>query len=115
MAKKLSGGHPREIYSCSALDSYVQEGSNAKEIDFIFGSGAEYVHSCVAVLNGEFHVFGGKNKNKQHSVLVANGCKLKRDGELPMPFVLGTYATFMFPEEKILMCFTESTKKLCYL
>ena len=115
MAKNLSGGPPREIHSCSALDSYVQEGSNAKEIDFTFGSGAEYVHSCVAVLDGVFHVFGGKNKSKQHSILVADGCKLKRDGELPMPFVLGTCATFMFPEEKILMCFTESTKKLCYL
>ena len=67
------------------VDSLTQEGSTANEIDFTFGSGAEYVHSCVAVLDGEFHVFGGKNKNKQHSVLVANGCKLKRDGELPMP------------------------------
>jgi len=99
----------------TVVDSRAQEGSTANEIDFTFGSGAEYVHSCVAVLNGEFHVFGGKNKNKQHSVLVADGCKLKRDGELPMPFVLGTCATFMFPVEKILMCFTESTKKLCYL
>ena len=94
---------------------YLKEGATAKEIEFTFGSGSEYVHSCVAVLDGVFHIFGGKNKSRQHSILVSNGCKLQRDGELPMPFVLGTCSAFMFPEEKILMCFTESTKNLCYL
>ena len=41
------------------------------------------------------------------------GCELKRIGDLNNEFMLGACGTFLFPEEKIMLCFDISDKTRC--
>ena len=41
------------------------------------------------------------------------GCGLKRIGDLTYDFYLGTCATYFFPDERILLCFSEAQKSTC--
>ena len=42
------------------------------------------------------------------------GCKMIRQFDLPFDFSLGSCNTFQVPDEKVLMCFSESSKN-CHL
>ena len=41
------------------------------------------------------------------------GCGLKRIGDLSYDFRLGACGTYRFPEERILLCFSEAHKTKC--
>ena len=41
------------------------------------------------------------------------GCALKRIGDLSFEFYRGACGTFMFPQERILLCFAGSDKRKC--
>ena len=94
----------------------------------------EIYKSCSAILNGEYFVFGGTNGDKRrqvlqswaitHSTLIDNnpayfqvskviGCGLKRIGDLSYEFHQAACGTFLFPQERILLCFAESYRSKC--
>jgi len=95
----------------------------------------EVYTSCSAQLNGEVFVFGGSNTNynkkKQVNQLFFNygtflqynlfqlqvskvvGCGLKRIGDLNYDFSVGACGTYLFPQERILLCFGTSYKSKC--
>ena len=41
------------------------------------------------------------------------GCELKRVGDLNYEFYFGACGTFMFPDERILLCFSEAKRSGC--
>ena len=88
----------------------------------------EVYESCSAQLNGELFVFGGYNGDKQKQVRLLNyhtcepvklqvskviSCGLKRIGDLTYEFYAGACGTFLFPQERILLCFGKTNTKKC--
>ena len=90
----------------------------------------EVFYSCSATLNDELFVFGGyntsNNKRKQVpyckiiqkytvSIEVSKvvDCGLKRIGDLSYDFILGACGTFFFPQERIILCFSQSYPSKC--
>ena len=41
------------------------------------------------------------------------GCELKRIGDLSYEFLLGACGTYLFPQERILLCFGQAHKNKC--
>ena len=83
-------------------------------------------HSCSATLNGETYVFGGNNEKNQvfipqfvlkifYALQISKiiGCGLKRIGDLNYDFYLGACGTYLFPEERVMLCFGDSYKTRC--
>ena len=80
--------------------------------------------SCSAVMNGEFYIFGQRYnrlldrdhpdviKSKRSIKKIVN-CGLKSIGELPFEFHYGTCGTYLFPDERIFICFGDDDGKKC--
>ena len=88
----------------------------------------EVYYSCSAQLNGELFVFGGANGEKKKQVHLLNyhtckpikfqiskiiGCGLKRIGDLAYEFFAGACGTFLFPQQRIFLCFGSFNKNKC--
>ena len=93
-----------------------------ENFDFKINEDTEVYYSCSSVLNGEVLVFGGyntsNNRKKQvklnlrliqryliSKISKIDGCELKRIGDLNYEFTMGACGTFLYPEERILLCF----------
>ena len=98
------------------------------DIDFNYESGANPVHGCAVSLRGRMWYFGGYGAQdirqvskevilpKLNLILKASkvvGCKMTRQSDLPFDFYGGSCNTFAVPEEKVLMCFSEDSRKSC--
>ena len=92
--------------------------NNFTENNFQAAFGLDF--SCSTVLNGEFYIFGGHHgfelesepsflksefQTSQKSFRKIIGCGLETIGELPFEFIGGSCGTFLFPEERIILCF----------
>ena len=75
----------------------------------------EVYRSCSATLNGELFVFGGysESNNLRKQVSKVKGCGLKRIGDLSYDFYQGACGTYLMPDERILLCFSESYQRQC--
>ena len=91
----------------------------------------EVYRSCSATLNGDFYVFGGssasnKRRNQVHTNMLnlsynssyyqvskVIGCELKRIGDLNYEFHQGACGTFLFPKERVFLCFAKERKNKC--
>ena len=101
------------------------EGGVSENFEFQLGDDTDAFRSCSAILNGELYVFGGNNKKKQvfnlqrfrlQSLLQVSkviDCGLKRIGDLNYDFYWGTCATYSFPQERIMLCFSNSFTNKC--
>ena len=101
-----------------------------ENFDFKINDDTEVLQSCSSVLNGEVFVFGGYNtSNNRRKQVKLNirlvqfhllfqiskivGCELKRVGDLYYEFTMGACGTFLYPEERILLCFAYANTSGC--
>ena len=81
--------------------------------------------SCPAVLNGEFYMISNHIKfDESHdfdelywpktSVFKIVNCRIELIDELSISFLLGSCGTFLFPEQRIFLCFGEKSRKKCF-
>ena len=104
------------------------QGGTVENFEFQMDDDTGVSNSCSATLNGELFVFGGSAYNKQvdlflniletfinelNKVSKVIGCGLKRIGDLSNEFWYGTCATYLFPQERILLCFPNSEQRAC--
>ena len=75
----------------------------------------EVYRSCSATLKGELFVFGGNSElnNMRKQVSKVMGCGLQRIGDLSYDFYQGACGTYHMPDERILLCFSESYQRQC--
>ena len=79
------------------------------------GEDTEVYRSCSATLNGELFVFGGdsESNNMRKQVSKVMDCGLRRIGDLSYDFRQGACGTYYMPDERILLCFSESYQRQC--
>ena len=105
-------------------------GGVTENFEFKINDDTEVYLSCSATLNGEVFVFGGtstsNNKRKQVNLnqrLISSlmaiqvskmvGCELKRIGDLNYEFRKGACGTYNFPEERVMLCFSDKYRSKC--
>ena len=86
-------------------------------------------NSCPAVLNGEFYmlrnhiVFENLNNNilpisflynQKTSIFKIMNCGFELVDELSVQFLMGSCGTFLFPEQRIFLCFGDMSRKKCF-
>ena len=84
-------------------------------------------NSCPAVLNGEFYMISNhiifddslnynwtELFNQKSSVFKIVNCGIELIDELSISFFLGSCGTFLFPEQRIFLCFGEKSRKKCF-
>ena len=60
-------------------------------------------------------IFNSNKMIKSFQISKIVGCELKRIGDLPNPFYLGTCGTFVFDgDERVMFCFPDSGKNTCF-
>jgi len=76
--------------------------------------------SCTAVLNGEFYMLrnhivfdDSHNYNLTEMYKIIN-CGFELVDELSVPFLMGSCGTFLFPEQRIFLCFGDESRKKCF-
>ena len=98
------------------------------DLDFRYGSGLDIKQGCGVTIRGQFWYFGNHMSNRQVLfeiiILIRNyyfkaakvvGCEMIRQSDLPFNFDRGSCNTFQVPEEKVLMCFSEDSRKSCHM
>ena len=112
-------------------DNFIS-GGQTENFEFKINDDTQVYESCSSVLNGELFVFGGQttsnNRRKQVKfksnsifsglnfyikVSKVIGCELKRIGDLSYEFDRGACGTFKFPEERVMLCFSEAYRSKC--
>ena len=96
------------------------------DLDFEYGSGTHANGGCSITLKGQFWYLGGFQAKRQVTqifkvslnqiVIKASkiiGCTLVGQADLPFTFDRGSCNTFKVPDEKALMCFDQSSRKMC--
>ena len=79
---------------------------------FTFRSETHVNRGCPAMLNGDMYVFGGRSGGGQFGgptspqISKINGCSLDRVDDLPRDFDNGACGTYLFPEERVMLCFS---------
>ena len=82
-------------------------------------------NSCPALLNGEFYMISNQIifedspnctelYNQKSSVFKIVNCGFELIDELSISFFLGSCGTFLFPEQRIFLCFGEKSRKKCF-
>ena len=84
-------------------------------------------NSCPALLNGEFYMISNhiifddslnynftELYNQKSSVFKIVNCGIELIDELSISFFLGSCGTFLFPEQRIFLCFGEKSRKKCF-
>ena len=73
--------------------------------------------ACPAMLNGDMYVFGGRigpgSAGELPQISKINGCSLDRVGDLPRSFGNGACGTYLFPEERVMLCFSSEDYRAC--
>ena len=106
----------------------------SKNIPYSENSLGIWDFSCPAVLNGEFylfrkhahtHLFNDEydefNDFYMHmlykfkaSIFKIVNCGFEEIGELPFDYLVGSCGTFLFPDERIFLCFGDRSRKKCH-
>ena len=102
------------------------------DFDFTFEVGTSVFKSCSALLNGEYFVFGGTGTFTRQVILIfqtnksflydkiskIEDCSLRGVGQLPIDFDYGACGTFLFPEQRVMLCFRSlgsyESDRACY-
>ena len=77
------------------------------------------------MLNGEFYIFGGYHVindaydgpdpyDQKHSFAKIVNCGIEFIGELSIEFYIGSCGTFLFPDQRIFLCFGDRSRKKCH-
>ena len=99
-------------------------------MDFHLGSGVQVKQGCAVTLRDQMWYFGNAVDRRQVSfvrfvtqnnkvflkISKVVGCEMVRQSrDLPFDFDRGSCSNFEVPEEKVLMCFSKTSKKNCHL
>ena len=86
---------------------------------FTFRSETHVNRACPAMLNGDMYVFGGRFGGGRFGgtpfpqISKINGCSLDKVGDLPRHFDNGACGTYLFPEERVMLCFSSEDYRAC--
>lgn len=106
------------------------QGGVSENFEFKINNDTQVLMSCSSILKGEVFLFGGydTNNNIRNQVSLYHkfiltflfikvskivGCELKRIGDLNYDFYAGACGTYNFPDERILLCFSEGNRVKC--